>query len=98
MSVGDLFVLKSQINKLYTYNGTTWDLGVVLPTEEPTENLQDGDQWFDTDENKLYTYNGTTWDLGVVLPTEEPTENLQDGDQWFDKGYIYTLKEYNGNN
>jgi len=61
MSVGDLFVLKSQINKLYTYDGTTWD-------------------------------------LGVVLPTEEPTENLEDGNQWFDKGYIYTLKEYNGNN
>ena len=66
--VGDLWVDTDDDNKLYRYNGSSWDWVVAnqnrtyCQASAPTTGLRAGDLWIDTDDgNKLYRYNGTSW-------------------------------------
>ncbi|MFA7030155.1 MAG: hypothetical protein WC179_07780 [Candidatus Cloacimonadaceae bacterium] len=67
MIAGDTWIDTDDNNKMYSYDGTTWNpvgagIKTYLQTTAPTTNLSVGDIWVDSDGNyKQYRYNGTSF-------------------------------------
>jgi len=67
LSIGDLW-LEDVTNKMYIYNGATWDLfdivsaagGTYYQATAPTS-PSESDLWYDTTVGYFKFYNGTTW-------------------------------------
>ena len=68
---GDLWIATNDSNKLYRWDGDSWEemidpstsgINVYAQDAAPTSALIAGDLWFDTDDgNKQYRYNGSAW-------------------------------------
>lgn len=106
---GDLWVDSDDDNKVYRYNGSSWDAvvenqnRVYAQTSAPSGDLRTGDLWIDTDDdNKVYRYNGSSW-VEVVANQNKtycqasaPTTGLRAGDLWIDTDDSNKLYRYNG--
>ena len=69
LSTGDLWIDSDDNNKLYRWNGSTWEevadtsgIAIYAQNSQPT-GANEGDLWFDTnDNNKQYRWDGAQWE------------------------------------
>jgi hypothetical protein len=68
IAVGDLWIDSDDNNKLYRWDGSTWEevadtsgIAIYAQNSQPT-GANEGDLWFDTDDdNRQYRWDGTQW-------------------------------------
>lgn len=68
-AVGDLWIDSDDNNKLYRWDGSTWEevadtsgIAIYAQNNQPT-GANEGDLWFDTDDdNRQYRWDGTQWE------------------------------------
>ena len=98
-TAGQLFY-RTDLNKLYRYNGTDWELvvqansGTAFPTTATT-----GELFYREDENTLYRYDGSNWVAVHALSTHgtDFPASPRKGDFFYNTsdGYLY---RYDGSN
>ena len=75
MAFGDILAVGQTNDRIYRYNGTSWDTGLPVPTTEtfPRSVAVDpaNGNILLLSSNRVFRYNGTSWDAGFPVPTAE---------------------------